>query len=164
MTFDLQGQLLQAREVRASQFWNTHNVYSSVDGGVFDALMRDNALSPIGRALWIWNRFLGDEMVAATSSDDVRCFASRRRTGELVIFLVNKETSAREVSVALKRLPRPFGQGDRWVLRGDGPSDRRPVWAAAAPVDASTSRVSARLDPVSITVIELKPLPEDQAP
>jgi hypothetical protein len=75
MTFDLQGQLLQAREARASQFWNTHNIYTDVDGGVFDALMRDNALSPIGRTLRIWNRFLGDEMLAATSSDDVRCFA-----------------------------------------------------------------------------------------
>jgi hypothetical protein len=163
MTFELQGQLLQAREVRASQFWTTHNVYTEVDGGVFDALMRDNTLSPIGRALWIWNRFLGDEMVAATGSDDVRCFASSRRGGELALFLVNKETSARDVSVALMRPPRPLGRGERWVLRGNGPSDRRPVWAPAAPVDVSKSRVSARLDPVSITVIQLTPrLREDR--
>ncbi|HSD27390.1 MAG TPA: hypothetical protein VLL75_08795 [Vicinamibacteria bacterium] len=157
MTFELQGQLLQAREVRASQFWTTHNVYTDVDGGVFDALMHDNSLSPIGRALWIWNRFLGDEMVAATSSGDVRCFASQRRAGQLALFLVNKDTSERDVSVALKRTPRPLGRGERWVLRGSGPSDRRPVWAPGVPVEVSASRVLARLDPVSITVIVLEP-------
>jgi hypothetical protein len=128
MTFDLQGQLLQAREVHASQFWTTHNVYSGLDGGVFDALMRDNTLSPIGRALWIWNRYLGDEIVGATSSDDVRSFASPRRGGELALFLVNKDTSARDVSVTLKRSPRPLGRGERWVLewgRTADPSGRR---------------------------------------
>jgi hypothetical protein len=166
VTFDLQGQLLQAREVRASQFWTTHNIYSERDGGVFDALMRDNALSPIGRALWIWNRFLGDEMVATTSSDDVRCFASPRRAGELALFLLNKETSTRDVSVVLKRLPRPLAGGERWVFGGSGPSDRHPVWAPAGTVDVTGSGIVTRLDPVSITVIVLKPAPpsRDAAP
>jgi hypothetical protein len=126
--------------------------------------MGDNTLSPVGRALWIWNHFLGDEMVEATSSEEVRSFASQRRGGELVLFLVNKDTSARDVSVALKRPPRPLARGERWALRGKGPSDRIPVWAPGEPVDVTRSRVVARLEPVSITVIVLKPrLPEEAA-
>ena len=85
MTFDLEGQVLQCRDVYFSQFWNTHNVYSELDGGVFDALKRDNTLTPIGRALWIWNRFLGDEMVATTSTARVRCFASYRVERQLAV-------------------------------------------------------------------------------
>jgi len=165
ITFDLQGQLLQSPDVHFSQFWNTHNIYSELDGGVFDAFMRDNTLSPIGRALWIWNHFLGDEMVATISSERVRCFASRTAGQEITLFLLNKDTSARRASVALQRSPEEFTQGEEWVFRGSGPSDRNPTWARVGSIDVAKSQIIVQLDPVSITVILLRPnqIQEDKA-
>jgi hypothetical protein len=98
-----------------------------LDGGVFESLKHDNTLSPIGRALWIWNHFLGDEMVATTNSTSVCCYASRRIGHELTLFLVNKETSPREAIVALKHLPREFSSGEHWEFHGSGPLDQRPT-------------------------------------
>jgi len=164
MTFDLQGQLLQSPQVRFSQFWNTHNIYSELNGGVFDALMRDNTLSPIGRALWIWNHFLGDELVATTDSDHLRCFASRKAGQQATLFLLNKDTSSRRARVALRHLPQVFTQGERWVFHGSGPSDRHPTWARVGSVRVADSRVVLQLEPVSVTVVVLKPeeSPEDK--
>ena len=157
ITFDLQGQLLQSPQVHFSQFWNTHNIYSEINGGVFDALMRDNALSPIGRALWIWNHFLGDEMVATTSSEHIRCFASRRVDRQLAVFLLNKDITARDALVSLGNLPQEFTGGERWVFCGSGPSDSSPTWTRAGRIDVANSQMTLRLDPVSITVVLLRP-------
>jgi hypothetical protein len=155
MTFDLQGQLLQSPEVLYSQFWTTHNVYSDIDGDVFETLKRDNSLSPIGRAFSIWSQFLGDEMVAATSSPSVRCFASQRRGKELCVFLLNKDTSPRAAEVELQRLPSELREGERWVWSGRGPSDREPTWTRAESVRVKDSRIAVRLEPVSLTVLQL---------
>jgi len=164
ITFDLQGQLLQCPDVYFSQFWNTHNIYSELDGGVFDAFMRDNTLSPVDRALGIWSQFLGDEMVATTGGAGVRCFASHRVGRQLAVFLVNKETSARRVTIALRGLPAHFTQGGKWVLRGDGPGDRRPAWGRVEDVRVANAAVTSRLDPVSITVIALEPSEGSKSP
>jgi hypothetical protein len=157
ITFDLQGQLLQERQVQFSQFWNTHNIYSEVDGGVFDALMRDNTLSPIGRALSIWNHFLGDEMAATTSSEFIRCFAGTRAGRQLAVFLVNKDTASREAAIVFRNSPAELTRGQRWVLHGDGPSDRHPKWERIESVCVSDSRVSVLLGPVSLSVIVIEP-------
>ena len=134
--------MLQCREVYFSQFWNTHNIYSQVDGGVFDALKRDNTLTPVGRALWIWNQFLRDEMVATTSSSSVRCFASHGVGRQLAVFLVNKETTAQRVKVVLKQLPSRFNRGVAWAMRGEGPADQHPVWEQSVQVEVQKERCS----------------------
>ena len=156
ITFDLQGQLLESPQVYFSQFWNTHNIYSERDGGVFDALMRDNTLSPVGRALWIWNHFLGDEMVATTSSANVRCFASRKADRQLAIFLLNKDTTAREAAATLQNLSAEFTQGEQWAFHGSGPSDQHPTWERVGSIRVADSRMALQLDPVSLTVILLQ--------
>jgi alpha-L-arabinofuranosidase len=159
MTFDLQGQLLRCPEVYFSQFWNTHNIYSDVGGGVFDALNRDNTLTPIGRALWIWSRFLGEEMVFTSSGKSVRCFATQTAGRQLAVLLVNKETAPLPVRVTLARLPSNFTQGVKWVLHGSGPEDRRPVWEQTGDAKVLEGRIAVHLKPTSITVIALGPEP-----
>jgi hypothetical protein len=152
ITFDLQGQLLQCPDVYFSQFWNTHNIYSEVDGGVFDALKRDNKLSPVGRALAIWGQFLGDEMLGTTSSADVRCFAGRKGK-QMTVYLVNKATLAREVALTFKGMGSRSLHGAKWVFRGVGPSDPNPTWGRAGSVRGENCKISSRLAPVSITVV-----------
>jgi hypothetical protein len=156
ITFDLQGQLLESPDVLYSQFWTTHNIYLDLDGGVFETFHRDNTLTPVGRALWIWNRFLGDEMLAANGSPSVRCFASRRPGQEITVFLVNKDTLAREVSVKLRRLPGGFQHGEQWTFHGSGPLDRSPTWDLVGPVTVKKAAFDLLLEPVSVTVVRIR--------
>jgi hypothetical protein len=155
ITFDLQGQLLQCPEVYFSQFWNTHNIYSDVDGGVFDVLKRDNTLTPVGRALSIWNQFLGEEMVATVSSTRVRCFATHVPGRQLVVFLLNKDTRSRSGRVVLRGTR--LSHGERWGFHGQGPADSNPTWARIGSVRFTHSRITLRLEPVSLTMVLLKP-------
>jgi hypothetical protein len=111
-----------------------------------------------------WNHFLGDEMVATASSASVRCFASRKADQQLAVFLLNKETPAREAAVALRHPPQEFTRGERWVLHGNGPSDRSPSWEQGDSVRVTGSRMALRLDPVSVTVILLKPAGKQEEP
>jgi alpha-L-arabinofuranosidase len=164
ITFDLQGQLLACPEVAFSHFWTTHNIYTDVNGDVFETLKRDNSLSPIGRALWIWNHFLGDEMLATTSAPSIRCYASRRAGQELSLFLVNKELSSCVIDVSLKNLPGDSWRAEQWTLSGTGAGDRNPTWREAGPIRVSNSRVSPRLEPVSVMVIRVSKEPSPRKP
>jgi hypothetical protein len=155
ITFDLQGQLLQSPDVYYSEFWNTHNVYAEDDGGAFDALKRDNSLSPVGHALWIWSHFLLDEMLLATSTEHVRCFATRTAEKQLNLFLVNKDTIARPVRVTLRSFPRFSQRGELWSFHGTGQADKNPKWEKAGEVKAAKREVSLTLTPVSLTVMTL---------
>jgi hypothetical protein len=157
MTFDLQGQLLQCRDVYFSQFWNTHNIYSDVDGGVFDALKKDNTLSPVGRALWIWSRFLGDAMVATSTGESIRCFATYGPERRLAILLVNKEASARRVHVTLQHAPAKYTKAAQWVLYGSSPQDGHPTWEQRGEPSLQNGGITSLLEPVSITVIAVTP-------
>lgn len=117
----------------------------------------DKTPADLGRALWIWNHFLGNEMVTTTGSADVRCFASRKVDQQLTVFLLNKDTSAREVAVALQHSPGEFTRGEQWVFHGSGPSDQHPTWERVGAIPVADSRMALRLDPFSVTGISLKP-------
>jgi len=162
MTFDLQGQWLQSPDIFCSLFWNTHNIYSPLDGDVFSALMKDNSLSPIGRALWIWNHYLGDEMVATTHSASVRCFASKTADARLAVFLLNKVASLREAKVTMQQLPSRLTRGEKWVFHGNGPNDPHPTWERAGSIEVANSHLALRLEPVSLTVIVIQPSPNQE--
>jgi hypothetical protein len=156
ISFDLQGQLLECPDVFFSQFWTTHNIYRDLDGDVFETLHRDNSLTPIGRALWVWNRYLGHEMLATTSTEKVRCFASRSARREVTVFLLNKELVPQDVTVTLRHLPGELQQGERWSLHGNGPLDRKPIWEQSGIVGVRESELAARLEPTSVTVVRLR--------
>jgi len=159
ITLDLQGQLLECPDVLFSQFWTTHNIYRDLDGEVFETFHRDNTLTPNGRALWIWNSFLGDEMLATTSSEMIRCFATRRGSEEVTVFLVNKDSAPRDATITLRRLPRQLRQGERWTLHGNGPLDSKPTWDRIGTLLVSKPELLLRLEPVSATVIRLRKEP-----
>jgi hypothetical protein len=117
----------------------------------------DKTPADLGRALWIWNHFLGDEMIATTSSANVCCFASRRADQQITVFLLNRDTAAREAAVTLHDLANEFAQGEQWAFHGNGPSDQHPVWTGAGSIRVTDSRILMRLDPVLVTVVVLKP-------
>jgi len=158
-TFDIFGQLLADRRVDFAEFWNTRWINNTVTPHeVWDALGPQNELLPAGRALAIWGQFLQDHMVSASSSSAlVRSWASHSSaTRKLNVFLINKDTAARAVTVTLQNYAAPIN-ANRWVFSGNGDADLNPVWAPSNAVPVSSNQLSLTLGAVSITVLELAP-------
>jgi alpha-N-arabinofuranosidase len=163
MTVDILGQLLRSPDCYMCLFWNTINVYEG-DGSVFNALMRDNTLSAVGRALTIWGRFLEDEMVETSTAEEskdlkdagnpsmVRCYASRTDSKLLNVILVNKDIKATPIELKLRQASLTDTQGEKWVYKGTSPTDKNPTWGKVGWIKAAGGTLETALDPVSVTV------------
>ena len=172
MTVDMLGQLLQSQDCHMSLFWNTINIYEG-DGSVFNALMRDNTLSAVGRALIVWGRFLEDEMVETSISSEgryvedagvneagdmlrsstVRCYASKTDGKALDVILINKDLKDTPVRLILRSVTSADKPSEKWVYRGTSPTDKNPAWGKVSSVQASGDTLATTLDPVSVTVL-----------
>ena len=151
ITFDLTGQLLQDPDCYFSQFWNTINVYEG-DNSVFNALYRDNSLTSVGKALWIWGQYLEDEMLLTTSSSMVRCFATRTTGEKMNIFLLNRDTVERHVQLEILNEETIESRGWKWIFTGTSLTDQYPTWTESGVVRLKTGKLHDFLDPFSINV------------
>jgi len=155
ITFDLQGQLLQSPDCYFSQFWNTINVYEG-DNSVFNALMRDNSLTAVGRALSIWGNNLEDEMILTQGTCLVRCFATRTEGKTLTVFAVNRDTLERRAAIVIRNMPVVFRGGEKWVFRGKSQHDPDPSLTRACRLTIFKDTFSVKLDPVSVTMFRFR--------
>ena len=154
--FDSIGELLQHRRVEFSQVWNTRWIGNdtATTPRVFDILDKDNQLQATGRATAIWRQFLKDQLVATTSSQRVKAYATYSpATGKLSVFLINKATDVSTISLAISRFS-PTSTAAKFVLRGYGSEDTSPSWSYDG--DEKTPS-SLALPPVSITVLDITP-------
>lgn len=157
--FDILGEQLVEPRVTFTQLWNTRwsGNDTATTPSVFDALDRNNTLQATGRAVAIWGQFLKDTMVASSSTTLVKTYATLSpSTGALTVFLINKDTSPRTAAVRVNNLS-PSITAERWVFKGRGPDDLYPTWAAYGALSADGSNLSVALDPVSITVLDIRP-------
>lgn len=158
--FEIVGTHLADRLVEFTQVWNTRwtdNETTAVPS-LFDALDRRNELQATGRALAIWGEFLKPQLVEATSTAMVRTYATSSQSGTLTVFLVNKDTGARPVTLRVDGLTSAMSLR-RWVLRGTSPEDMLPVWLDQGAGEMAGGQMTGVLDPVSITVLDLAPAP-----
>jgi len=156
ITFDLQGQLLQDSDCYFSQFWNTINVYEE-DNSVFNALYRDNTLTAVGRALWIWGRFLKDEMLQTTSTSMVKCFATRTPGEIMNIFLINRDTLAHNIQLEVLNEIDIGSKSSKWVFTGTSLKDQHPVWTQSGDIRLKRGKLKDVLKPFSITMYSFRP-------
>jgi hypothetical protein len=139
--------------IEFSQLWNTRWVTGdrATSPSVWDAVDKNNSLQASGLVVSVWSQFLLNQMVGTSSTAMVKSFASYSpTTGALNVFLVNKDTSARDTTVVL---PAFSSDGGRWVLRGNGPGDMYPAWTHTTGAGGSNS-ISLTLEPVSISVMQ----------
>ena len=154
--FDIIGSLLEHPRLDMAQVWNTRWVSHKPDEpSLWDAVDDCNQLQPTGRALAIWTRFVGDQMVRIGQAERVRAFASYSPAApRLTIFLLNKDAVTRDVSVALAGYRRAR-VARRWTWSGEGPEDLRPTWSDAERLPVSRGEVALALPADSLTVVEL---------
>jgi alpha-L-arabinofuranosidase len=155
VVFDIFGTLLEVERMDSAQLWNTRWVsHAPNTPSLWDAVDDSNQLQPTG-ALAIWSQFLKSHMVQVSESPRMRTFASHSpENGELSVFLINKDESAREAAVETKGgAP---NSARVWSWRGEGPEDRSPTWSGpvAAPVEGGALRLSLPAD--SLTVVDLQ--------
>jgi alpha-L-arabinofuranosidase len=159
--FEILGTHLADPEVEFTQLWNTRWVDNETVStpSLFDALDRHNELQATGRVLAIWDEFLKPQLVGSTSTAMVRTYATASASaGTLTVFLVNKDTQARDVTARIDGLA-PSMSVRTWVFTGAGPDDDHPVWLDRGTSGVQGGRVTTTLDPVSITVLDLAPTP-----
>jgi hypothetical protein len=158
VVFDMLGKHLTT-QVEFTQLWNTR--WSGGDSApiprLIDTFDGNNNLQATGSALAIWGQFLKEKMVASTSAGMVRTYSTYSPGGRTAtVFLINKDTRARDVTVRLENLSSSFS-ARRWVFKGTGPDDARPSWSGNGVVQSAGNLISATLDPVSVTVLDLTP-------
>ena len=163
MLFEMIGAQLIHPKVDSAQVWNTRWL-SPTSNDLMNTLDQDNGLRPTGRALAIWGQFLQSAMVQSTSTSAIRTFASYNPTdGQLSIFLVNKDLAAHPTTLNIANYRSSY-QASQWELRGDGPADLAPTWGSVRDFSGSGSFLAITLDPVSITVLILRPSAPIAAP
>ena len=157
VVFDLLGTMLTNDTIDMSQLWNTRWTSHRPDRpSMWDAVDDYNNLQPTGRALAIWNKFLGEQMVAITEPKRMRTFASYTpKSSTLSVFLTNKDTQAQSITV---KAGRAFAQATarRWVWQGKRPEDARPELVGPARVKVHGGAMSVSLPADSLTILEVK--------
>ncbi len=157
VVFDLLGTLLTNDRVDNSQLWNTRwTTHASDAPSLWDAVDDYNNLQPTGRALAIWSRFVGHQMVTVSEPRRTRTFASLGPGGRLSVFIISKEKEPREATIRVMRRRGPLS-ARRWLWSGTGPDDIRPIWAAAGRPKMEGSAIRVPLPADSLTVVEVRP-------
>jgi hypothetical protein len=154
--FELIGQLLLHPRVDMAEVWNTRWL-QPYRNEIWNTLDENNDLYPTGRAIAIWGHHIEALMVEASSTETARAFASYDPAEKkLSVFVVNKETAGQEITIELQNYV-PAWEGSWSMLHGTGPEDQKPVFEEIQTLPGDGSRLSLALDPVSVSVITLRP-------
>jgi hypothetical protein len=152
--FDMLGQFLCEPAVEFACHWVSR--WFDSDNFSATSLTKDNALTPVGRAVAIWGESVREKMVRASCGDpQVLPFATRDpKTGGVVVLVANKDTTSRRATVSVSRKGR--GAPKVRQLRGWGPEDPAPAWGPVDPPVREKGGWRIDLPPVSITVLTFK--------
>ena len=156
VSFDIAGQLLCNKSVEFAMLWGTRYLEGELEKNWY-ALGNRNEILPAGQPLAIWGRFLKSEIVKASGPKRSRCFASfDPRTHALTVFIINKDTASRKVSIEVRATSR-FNTADVYHFAGTGEEDMEPTWSQVATVNTSDNILKGvELPGTSITVLDMR--------
>ena len=157
--FEMLGQALIFKEVDYIHFWTSRWLEEDASAHDFSAFDANYKLMPMGYPLKVWNSFLQKKMVFSTKQAGViRSWASYAPDNKnLSIFLLNKDTSPHNASVVLKNyIKNPYNQ--QWILKGSTPESKDAIFQQAGSAKLVGKKIEAKLEPLSVTIIDLKKL------
>lgn len=127
--------------------------------GPLTALSSSNDLFASGRVLAIWGEYLQSKVLSTASTTDVLVHGSLNpATNRMTVFLINKQTTAKDAVLDLKNYTSP-AFAKRKILKGTFPGDYEPTWEPAADCPITGNKVSLNLPALSITVLDLETSP-----
>ena len=171
MTFDTLAQYQQDSRVEFTQIWNTRFLEQNHANNAFtypkseyDTLKADNTFNAQGMAANILGDYSLEQMVATTSTADVRVFATTTpSTGKMNIFLINKNLDSTPATINLQNWA-GAKYGTVSSLSGSSWSDMNPTFAQRGTIGASNDQLSLTLEKHSLTVISLNATAPDTTP
>jgi len=145
--------------VAYSYFWGTHSPWDgNKDNDTNDVavLLRidDNSRKPIAEVVKLVNEEVLDNIVKTKKiTGTIRTFASMNNEGKYNVFLMNKDTKAKVVKIALNQLPEGIKSFSRNEVKGKNPEDRKLEFAKSENVSVQGNTIELTLQPLSITVL-----------
>jgi len=145
--------------VAYSYFWGTHSPWDgNKDNDTNDVavLLRidDNSRKPIAEVVKLVNEEVLDNIVKTKKiTGTIRTFASMNNEGKCNVFLMNKDTKAKVVNIALNQLPEGIKSFSRNEVIGKNPEDRKLEFTNSENVNVQGNTIELTLQPLSITVL-----------
>jgi alpha-L-arabinofuranosidase len=162
VNFQIFGDQIKTEKVLDAYLWNTRWINNANVPHLSDAIDSNGNLNAIGKALSLWGNNLLQNLVFSTNSGFIHSFASADTTGEaLNIFLINKDYAIHDVEVNIANFPaisQPLSI-TQTEFSGNSSTDIAPEITATTPSTATLidSTIHIPLNPLSVTVIKLKP-------
>jgi hypothetical protein len=155
-TIEALGWLVSNPQILYTQFWVTRWIENeSVPLKASDALEPHNTLSAVGKALKVIGTSLLTQVVFSTHTPTVKSFAFYDPgTRQLHLVLLNKGSSARDISVILQNYD-AVSSGQRCQYSGTGPDDREPTVVCSGSVSINNGAIALTLPAISATIIRL---------
>ena len=155
--FEMLGQTLSTKEVDYIHFWTSRWLEKDPLGEDNSAFDEDYQLTPMGYPLKVWNQFLKPQMVYASTAEQatkVDTWATYD-PGDLSlnILLLNKNSNQQNVNIDLRHYPGKTRLIKPWVLRGMTPDGKDIKWNRSGSAFVWGSKIKAKLEPLSVTVI-----------
>jgi alpha-L-arabinofuranosidase len=155
--FEVLGQTLRFNKVDYVHFWTSRWLKKDAYSEDFSAFDSNYNLMPMGYPLKVWSNFLKKKMVYSTKKAGViRSWASYDPDdNSLNVFLLNKDEVSQAVTITLDNYTGST-QNERWVLKGPTPESTDVSWEKSGSVSVNGSKISTKLNPLSVTVITLQ--------
>ena len=160
INFDLVGQILKSQKTEYGMMWNTRwfpNTSGVYSGGEFEGLDNANNVLPVIQSFNLWKRFIKDNLVDISSDNYavVAYAAYDDVTGDLNVFLINKETTAQNVNLSVSS-NNIYSSDEVWQYKGIDEWDTIPSLGQIGNVSISNNAITNySLPSTSITVFKL---------
>lgn len=155
--FELLATLANDSRIKFTQFWNSRWIdNNSSTPQATDVFTADNKLNANGKVLSILHKNVFDKMVAISSDAKIKSFASlNSKTGELVVFLLNKSQGSVVVNLSLENYKSQMTV-QQSLFGGTNTQDTQPILSELSNLQIIDNKVELTLKPLSITILKLK--------
>jgi len=147
VNIDLCGQIAREQKIAYGLLWNTRWMdQSQQHNDIFYGLDANNGLMPSAMCLYIWCRFMREEILTVTCPPVLAGYASRDEKG-MTLFIINKGYAETNVTLSAEGAVYPCR---RYIFAGNGSLDLYPVFRELPPCDHE----QVVLPPVSLTILD----------
>ncbi|GAA4116365.1 hypothetical protein GCM10022393_16980 [Aquimarina addita] len=161
--FDLLITQQENKNVGYTYMWNSHSLWGGAngDGGLANALFNDagNKITAMGWAMKILNDTAEERPMIPDDKVHGKTYSYGNytpSTGNMTIYLMNKNTTATQMSVTINNYDTSTDNYERWVWKGTSKEDLFPTFTKTGAVAFTDNGFTTSVPAHSLVVIKLK--------
>ena len=148
---DMCGQIALEERIKYAMIWNTRWMRQSNQfNDIFYGLDANNGLMPSTMCLYIWGRFMREEVLATEAYEGLSVFAYKNADG-LTVFVINKKGAEKKVPLTVPVNDAGGKSAQTYTFTGTDPSDLYPTFRQSHDYSSGTAYT---LPPYSLTVFD----------